>query len=282
MKHDRRISLHGGHSGDFCSHAKDRLEDIVCRYIELGFPSVGITEHAPPETDDFLYPDEKDLGLTASALLDRFERYMKTVKALKEKYAGKITIYAGMETETCGDYVRHINNLIETFQPDYIVGSVHHVNDICFDYSAEIYAGLANDMGSVENLYTAYFDLQYEMIHKIKPFVVGHLDLIRIYDEAYEDRLKHPDILPRIKRNLELIKSLGLVLDFNLRSLSKGGKEPYISRPLLEMARDMKIPVAPGDDSHGAEEAGKNVDMAVETLEALGFDTRWPIPVIIK
>ncbi|MFH2060773.1 MAG: histidinol phosphatase, partial [Pseudomonadota bacterium] len=63
-----RISYHGGHSGQYCNHAKDRLEDIILQYIALEFKAVGITEHIPPSDDQFLYPDEKELGLTAANL----------------------------------------------------------------------------------------------------------------------------------------------------------------------------------------------------------------------
>ena len=35
--HPGSASIHGGHSGQFCLHARDRLEDIIKRYIELGF-----------------------------------------------------------------------------------------------------------------------------------------------------------------------------------------------------------------------------------------------------
>ena len=41
------VSLHGGHSGEFCSHARDTLEEMVLAYIDQGFDRVGITEHMP-------------------------------------------------------------------------------------------------------------------------------------------------------------------------------------------------------------------------------------------
>ncbi len=129
------ISLHGGHSGQYCNHAVDLLEDIILKYIALGFTKVGITEHVPPINDQFLYPDEKKLNLTADDLNKRFENYFNELNALKKKYAFKIKIFAGMETETYAGYVDHIKKLISKFHPDYIVGSVHHIDNICFDYS---------------------------------------------------------------------------------------------------------------------------------------------------
>ena len=47
MKDIASVSVHGGHSGQFCHHATDTLEEIIQQYIAKQFPWVGITEHAP-------------------------------------------------------------------------------------------------------------------------------------------------------------------------------------------------------------------------------------------
>lgn len=272
------ISYHGGHSGQYCNHAKDKLEDIIIRYIELGFPVVGITEHIPPPDDSFLYPDEKEAGLTASVIQNQFGRYFQELDGLQKKYKDQITIYKGMETETISGYVSHVQALIKQFNPDYLVGSVHHVDDTWIDYSKTLYNSLVASLGSHEALYEKYFDLQYEMIKTLKPFIIGHFDLIRIYDSQYEARLSAPEIEKKIDRNLALIKSLGLVLDFNLRPLAKGKKEPYLAPYILKKARALGIQVVPGDDSHGRDQAGNHVDTAIEILTQYGFDTQWPAP----
>jgi histidinol-phosphatase (PHP family) len=276
------ISLHGGHSGQYCKHADDMLEDIIKQYIKLGFTKVGITEHIPPVSDKFLYPDEIEDKLSALDINNKFENYFENINSLKRKYASKITIFAGMETETYSGYVKHVKSLISKYQPDYIVGSVHHIDDICFDYSKEEYDKIALKCGSLEAMYKKYFDLQYEMIKELKPFIVGHFDLIRIYDNSYKERLARPEIAQKIQRNLELIKSLNLVMDFNLRPLARGEEEPYITTSILETVKKMEIQVVPGDDSHGIEQAGFNVDKAVKILETNGFETQqWPTPRLL-
>jgi len=130
-------------------------------------------------------------------------------------------------------------------------------------------------------MYEKYFDLQYEMIKELKPFIVGHFDLIRIYDRDYRQRLVSPKVHQKIKRNLKLIKSLNLVMDFNLRPLAKGKKEPYITESILKTVKEMGIRVVPGDDSHGVNEAGLHVDRAIGILTAYGFDIQWPDPVLL-
>jgi|AntAceMinimDraft_9_1070365.scaffolds.fasta_scaffold48671_2 histidinol-phosphatase (PHP family) len=263
------ISLHGGHSGEFCSHAHDTLEEMVSAYIEQGFNRVGITEHMPPVSDRFIYPDEREAGLDREDLLQRFARYMVVARELQEKYASRMTIQVGFETETCSGSEEFIRRLIEEYRPDYIVGSVHHLDDIPFDYSPEEYQRAVRTAGSIDNLYCRYFDLQFEMINALRPAVVGHLDLIRIYDPGYRERMDNPEIRDRILRNLERIKELDLILDCNCRSIEKDG-EPYPTRSILLQALKLGISIAPGDDSHSVATVGRGIKAGIELLRELG------------
>ncbi|MDT8379155.1 MAG: histidinol-phosphatase [Desulfotignum sp.] len=276
------ISLHGGHSGEFCCHAEDRLADIIGQYIQMGFRQVGITEHIPPVHAKFLYPEEISQGLTVALLFKRFARYFKTVRQLKADLADRIQIFAGMETEAFTGYLPHVRHLVAEFSPDYLVGSVHHVADICFDYSPRTFGAAVKACGSVDALYMEYFDRQFEMIQAVRPFVVGHFDLVRIHDPDYAARVMHPDIARKIDRNLDLIKDLNLVMDLNLRPLARGEAEPYPTRSILEKIRSRRIPMVPGDDSHGVAQAGKHVDTGICLLEEMGFDTRWPVPRLLE
>lgn len=281
MKKTTFVSVHGGHSGQFCHHATDSLEEIIQLYIKKQFPWVGITEHSPAISEALLYPDQRAAGLTPDFLYDRFAAYMRECRRLQKKYRSEIRIFAAMEIETYSGYETFIPSLINRFQPDYIVGSVHFVNDMGFDYSQEQYDKTVAAAGGIDQLYCSYFDAQYEMIKVLQPAVVGHFDLIRIFDPGYKQRLLQPEIMARIKRNLQLIRRLDLIMDFNLRSLLKGADEPYISRVILEMALAMGIAVVPGDDSHGLTSIGANMEKAIAILHGLGCDTAWREPQLL-
>lgn len=280
MSKAQYVSVHGGHSGEFCNHAKDTLEEVILAYIHHGFSWVGITEHVPGISQELLYPDQQALGLTPEFLLERFARYMSKCRELQEKYRDQITIYSAMEIETYTGYDTFIPQLLKTFQPDYIVGSVHFVDDMGFDYSADQYNEVAKTMGGHDQMYCRYFDQQYEMIELLRPAVVGHFDLIRLFDPDYKNRLQKPEIHKRVLRNLELIKNLELIMDFNLRSLLKGADEPYISNSILTLARELDIKVVPGDDSHGVANIQINMDKAIDILVQYGFDTNWARPTL--
>lgn len=276
------VSVHGGHSGQFCHHAKDNLEALVLKYIELSYSWAGITEHAPPISDNNLYPDEKESGLTSEYLFHRFSQYIDEARRLQKKYKPLIKLFVGFEIETYSGYLDFVPQLIQRFQPDYIVGSVHFVNDICFDYSEEFYEKAIQKAGSIEQLYHDYFDAQWEMIKALRPAIVGHFDLIRLFDAAYEQRLQLQTVRSKILRNLRLIKEKDLILDYNLRALLKGAEEPYVSMPILKLAKELDINVVPGDDSHSCDSIGCHMDEGIRILQTVGFSTDWKDPATLS
>ncbi|MGD9368503.1 MAG: histidinol-phosphatase [Desulfobacteraceae bacterium] len=273
------VSVHGGHSGQFCSHAQNTLEEVIQAYIAKGYAWVGITEHMPPVADAFMYDEERDAGFDAAALMERFHRYMTEGRRLQKKYADQLELFIAFETEAYSGAVDMARRLIDRYQPDYVLGGIHHVDDMPFDSGAEAYRRAVEACGGVETLYCRYFDLQHEMMQAIRPKVVAHFDLVRIFDDDYARRLRQPAILRRIQRNLQCMADWDLIMDYNVAALRKGADEPYVSKPILEMARDMGIAVVPGDDSHGAGMAGAYIEEGIALLSAAGINTRWRKPV---
>ncbi len=281
MKHNAdivRVSAHGGHSGQFCLHARDDLEQIVAAYAAAGFRWIGLTEHMPPMTDAGRYPDEVEAGLSAAQMQRRFAAYVATARQLQQYYAGRMTIYVAMEGEFYAGAIPWIRRLRREYALDYIVGSVHHVHECCFDFGRADYARALELCGGYAELYCAYFDAQFAMLHHLQPAVVGHFDLIRLYDDAYPAHLLLPEVQQRIERNLAFIAANGLLLDFNTRALFKGAAEPYLSAPLLRRALDMGIDLVPGDDSHGVDSVAAGIDSAIAILKDNGYHCQWRTP----
>ena len=276
-----KVSVHGGHSGQFCHHASDKLEDVIRAYIDAGFSWVGITEHMAPLSDVVRYPDEAESDLSADFLLDRFRTYFRECRSLQQKYSNRIDIYSAFETETYTGSSAFVRELVEELKPDYLVGSVHHVNGICIDYDQANFDEAVKGSGSLEALYQEYFDSQFEMLQDLEPSVVGHFDLIRKYDPDYLETLGKPGVWERIERNLDFISECGLILDFNLRGFDKA-TEQYPSMPVLEAAFELDIDVVPGDDSHGVSSVGRNYEKGVEILKSLGASLEWQKPALIQ
>lgn len=277
-----RVSAHGGHSGEFCLHAQDDLEAIVQEYIRQKFAWVGITEHMPPVHNEYRYADECQAGISSTALQEQFGRYIETAHRLKKQYRNEIILLVGMETECYPGAFESALELQRQYALDYIVGSVHHVQGVNFDFSPAEYARAIEVCEGIDTLYCTYFDEQFEMLQRLNPAVVGHLDLIRLYDPDYSRHLSTPAVTRRIERNLIYIRDHHLCLDLNMRALLKGAAEPYVSRPILKKALEMGIDILPGDDSHGVASVGSGVDAGIALLQKLGYSCAWRRPDLLQ
>jgi histidinol-phosphatase (PHP family) len=249
----------------------------VQAYIAAGFAWAGITEHMPPLDDSKRYFDEADSNIAATALQEQFRRYFAECRRLQQLYAGKIKLFTAFETETYSGSSAFVKQLIADTKPDYVVGSVHHVGDIGIDETPALYAKATDKAGGLEALYCQYFDAQYAMLADLLPAVVGHFDLIRIFDNNYLARLQVPAVWTRIERNLAFIAQKGLIMDFNLRGFDKS-TEQYPSMPVLRRALELGVQIVPGDDSHGVNSVGRNYDKGVSLLAGLGHACRWAEP----
>lgn len=100
----------------FSPDGKGNPEDFVLRAIELKLEHVAFTEHA-----DLLYfdPSFQTGDLTA---------YFAHMRMLKEKYAGRISIAAGLEIGYTNANKTLNAELIKKHRPDYVINSVHEAD----------------------------------------------------------------------------------------------------------------------------------------------------------
>ena len=263
------FSYHGGHSGEFCRHAKGELERVVARAVEAGFTHYGLSEHCPRYRAVDLFPGEEDL--TPDDLVRIFEGYAQRARALRERFSPQLDLLVGFETERLppGDWVARMRELRTRFAPDYIVGSVHDVDGQVIDFSADATRAVADAIGGVEAMQTRYFDAVADLVTQLRPEVVGHIDLIRKFDGPQPSFSAR--VYRRIEAALEAVYSVGGVLEVNCATHRRGLGPVYPLPPILERARAMGIGVTLGDDSHGAHDVGVGLDASMQAIAAAGY-----------
>ena len=181
-------------------------------------------------------------------------------------------------TGTCPSVRLPSNNLQQAKSPP--TGRVFDT-EVEFDCSRDEYLKTAESFGGLDGLYCRYFDQQYAMIDTLKPSVVGHFDLVRLFDPNYKSRLMTPDIKQRIDRNLDLIQRHGLIVDCHLKGFGSPAGAHAESNPtgeILAAAIQRGIPMVSGDDSHGTQSVGRNYVKGVALLKELGVDLDWRKP----
>ena len=182
-----------------------------------------------------------------------FDSYYKEAKRLQAKYNDQITLLVGLETEFIYDAtLEEIELLQKIYQLDYMVGSVHHVLEHPIDFDNAMYCDAEkaaferynsqktssslstslSESAPTEAVFLEYFDSQYTLLERLKPSVIGHFDLIRLF------RPDHPlseQVWDKIKRNVELIKSFGGLVEINSRAWKKNLKNAYPQSDILKV-----------------------------------------------
>ncbi|KAF2264014.1 histidinol-phosphatase [Lojkania enalia] len=266
------VYSHHSHSGQFCAHAKDTLEDIVLAAISKGFQSFALTEHIPRPLVDF-YPEEQEHH-TEESLSKLFDDFTAEAARLKDLYSSKIRLFVGFESEWIRpSTVDIIRGLLAKYAFDFFLGSVHHVHTIPIDFDKTFYEKAREKAGGTdERLFEDYFDSQYEMLQALRPPVIGHFDLIRLFSDAPNANFEGlKGVWERIQRNLEYIASYDGILELNSSALRKGLAQPYPCLPICQLFLKRGGRFTISDDSHGVEQVGTNYSRLLEFIRNAGI-----------
>ncbi|KZF22333.1 histidinol-phosphatase [Xylona heveae TC161] len=266
---------HHSHSGQFCSHAKCTLEEMIQTAIARKMRVFALTEHMPRDHAD-LYPEETEAGETEQYLVNKFDAYYAEALRLRQVYGSQIELLIGFETDWIRPSSRTmIEKLLEKFQFDMFMGSVHHVHTIPIDLDDQTYQAARDKSGGTdEKLFEDYFDDQFEMLKATRPPLVGHFDLIRLKsDDPDRTFQQFKGVWRKVLRNLDFIAEYGGILEINSASLRKGMQEPYPKQEICQAFLEREGRFALSDDSHSVEQIGLNYHLVLPFLEGAGIKT---------
>lgn len=225
------IDLHN-HTA-LCNHATGTIEEYVQTAVTQKIDIFGFSDHAPMNFD------------TYRMRFDEMETYEREVLHVKEKYAGQIEILLGYEVDFLEGY---IDQSVLERKVDYLIGSVHYLGNWGFDNPE--YIGGYKDK-NIDDIWQKYFDAIESMAKSNLFDIVGHLDLIKVFNY-----LPKKDIRLIAKDAMCAIKNANMVVEINAAGYRKPIGEQYPSSPLLEMMAELDIPISFGSDAHAVEHIG--------------------------
>ena len=229
------------------SDGKNSPEEIIEEAIRRGFSKIGFADHSRLPFDSYPGVD-----------YDRFEEYYRAISELKEKYAGKITVYCGLEQ----DYL----SPAPIGKPDYLIGSVHYISEKGENFSVDGGPGIVTD--AVERLYggdvyayaEAYYAQMENLLAKTNADIIGHFDVVTCYENLLHlFDLNHPRYVAAWQRAVDALLPFGKPFEINTSGITKQFRdEPYPSLDILKYISAHGGKFVLSSDSHKKETLGSH------------------------
>ena len=156
------------------------MEDVTRDALQMGMDEICITDHV-----DYGVKEDWDSGKTilyrgAEPLANvDYSAYMEKICILKEQYEGRIRIRTGMEFGVQMHTIPQYEALFARYPFDFIILSVHQVEDKEF-WTQDFQRGR-----SQKEYNERYYEEMLSLVKNYKDYsVLGHMDLLKRYDEA--------------------------------------------------------------------------------------------------
>jgi histidinol-phosphatase (PHP family) len=229
--------------------------------IEKGYRAFGISEHSHTSVPI----DSGNMNAESTP------RYLAELRALKEKYAGKIELFTGIEQDALGD--------LPTDGADYVIGSTHFV---CPNGEYRFVDDGANgQLETVKKHYGGdwyafaedYFRLEANVAVITKCNIVGHFDLVNKNNEG--DRFfdtSHPRYRAAAIAALEEILKTQRLFEVNTGAMyrvlrTEQYPQTWLLRELLARGGEVIL----SSDSHDTASIGYKFAEMAELLKGVGF-----------
>ena len=91
-------------------------------------------------------------------------------------------------------------------------------------------------------LFAKYFDEQYELLTQIRPLVIGHFDVIRLWAPDKMVRLRQwPTVWEKVLRNIDVVIGYGGLFELNSAAFRKGFPEAYPTSEIAAVTAPQKL-----------------------------------------
>lgn len=259
MKYLQNLHTHS----TFCD-GKDTPERMVQYALDKGFSSLGFSGHS--------YTDFYHYCMTEEGT----EVYKKEIAALKKKYADRIAIYCGLESD--------LYSTDDRTGFDYVIGSVHSVRladgTIAeFDHTADEVRRLIQNYfdGDAMKLVRCYYEKVVEMAECRSIDFVGHFDLVSKHCE--KEKLFDMDAPQYRKYALEALDAVAdriKLFEMNSGAIARGYRStPYPAPFILKAMKEKGCGIILTSDCHDGSFLDCHFTEMAELLKQAGFRERY-------
>jgi histidinol-phosphatase (PHP family) len=256
-----------GHMHTVFSDGMSPVDEMVTAAMGKGLKAITITDHMPLPFDN-----------RYAMHLNDIERYRSEIELARQRYAGQITVNAGLEMEYLPAFAQWIHSIVDLGW-DHLLVSVHH---LFMDDRPCIVNGTQNEFEilverfdhNMQALCSTYYETVRMAVQTAWFDIVGDLDVSkkhnpnqRYFDDASE---WYRDM---VADTLDSIANHDIKMEINMSGLNHPNGEPYPSRWIVQAAAKRDIQFVLGSDAHTPESLGQyfhRIDEWVAFDESIG------------
>jgi histidinol-phosphatase (PHP family) len=236
-----------------CKHAEGVAADYKAVARRRNISEICFSDHGPN-------PDGYDPRHRME--MWQFSSYEEMVTALQDGDPPKVLF--GVET----DFYEGCESFLRQWLPrqgfDFVIGSVHYVEDWGFDNPSEQEVWNSVDVTAV---WRKYFQLVGRLADSRLYDAVGHLDLPKKFGYRPRDKDQKEMVQPALDR----VAKAGMGIELNTSGLRKPVGEIYPSPLIVSLACEREIPICFGSDAHRPEDVGYGFDLALRLAYEAGY-----------
>src|SRR4051812_36750181 len=223
---------------------------------ERGIAELGVSEHVyrfHAALDVWNHP------LWCQSAADDLEEYVQFVRE-------ETDLRLGIEADFVPGREDRMANLLEPYEWDYVIGSVHFLRDYAVDMPGAFDVWGRGE--SPEKVWRRYFETVAEAARSGLYDIMAHPDLVKVWGGTRP--APDGDLRRYYEPAVEAFAEADVAVEVSTAGLRKPVKEIYPARPFLEMVVEAGCPIALSSDAHVPEDLGFGYEQALELLDDVG------------
>lgn len=220
-----------------------------------GLDELGISDHY------VLRPDGVEVDW--SMPLDLLGDYVLQLRAAAHETKG-LTLRLGIEADFFPETVEALKERLADYPFDYLIGSVHYVDDFPIDETGQKWDALTQ--AEQNEMWRMYWTRVRELGESRAFDFVGHIDLAKKFGHRPTIDLKREAL-----EALDAVRAADMAIEINTAGWSLPAKEAYPSLDLLHAARAREIPLLINSDAHFPEFLTRDFERARDLAREAGY-----------
>lgn len=237
-----------------CNHASGEPAEYCEQAIKMGLEEIGFSDHAP-----LVAYEDPNVTMQHDQLPD----YYKMMEMVKNEFNDRLRIKIGIEADFIPGYEARTKKILDDYPYDFVIGSVHFIDDWAFDNPDIVQSWSDKD---VDQVYINYYEMLRQSAATGLFNIMGHVDLVK--------KFKHRpgrDLSDEIEKTAKVFKDSGVAVEINTAGLRKPAQEMYPAARDLAIYCVAGVPLTFGSDAHTPDEVGKDFDKAIELARSVGY-----------